>query len=70
MIQFIKNVTGLKENESYMISTLVIPSPLIKVNDLDITDNKWKSITDKMFFDRFCKDLADQNICIFKDNIE
>lgn len=55
MIQFTKETElGLKEDESYMTSTKVNPSPLIKVKDKDITNERWKSITDEDFFKHFC----------------
>lgn len=54
MIQFIDKNEDLKEDERYMYSTKIDPSPLIKIKAADATPERWGSLTDKQFFDRFC----------------
>lgn len=70
MIKFTKNGGGLNLDQSYMYSTNVEPSPMIKVNDKDTSKDKFGGINDLDFFNNFCKELSEQNICKFKDNTE
>ena len=63
MIKFINKAIGLKENQSYMYSDKVEPSPLIKIPTSDATKEKFGSISDEKFF----KDFCDPETCILKN---
>jgi len=67
MIKFTKDSSGLTDTQSYMYSDKVSPCPLIKVQDADITDDRWKSISDKEFYDFFCKDFHKQGITTLEE---
>lgn len=54
MIKFIHKDESLKEGESFMFSTKVSPSPLIKVFTIDTIPERWGSWTDEQFFKKYC----------------